>query len=363
MRKNSKLGIVAISLILCVAAVSPIYGKTLNEINEERTQVKNELSELEESISKQKAAVDEIQKKVEAKEKEIEKTKEDIAATQGQIQQIKDNISKQKDGLGKRLRTMYKSGTVGFVDVILGSSDITEFLSNINLLQRIYEGDQKLLETLKQEHKKMKEKEASLKELESSLKAAKEDLDKDKKEAKKKQDAMEGEVNSLQSKLESLNADAEALTAVIQAQTQKPSESAGETSSVVSGGTGQLSWPASGPITSPFGGRIHPITGRWIGHTGIDIGVPYGVPVCAADSGKVILASWYGGYGNAVVIDHGNGISTLYGHNSSLAVSVGQSVSKGEVVAYCGSTGMSTGPHVHFEVRVNGTPVDPLGYL
>ena len=249
---------------------------------------------------------------------------------------------------------MYKSGTVGFVDVILGSSDITEFLSNINLLQRIYDSDQKLLETLKSEHQKMEAKQASLKDLEASLKAAKEELDKDKAQAKEKEDAMQGEINALQSKLDSLNADAAALVAVIQ------SQSGG---SAVSGGTGQLGWPVNGPITSPFGGRIHPVTGIWLGHTGLDIGVPYGTPVHAADGGKVILASWYGGYGNAVVIDHGNGISTLYGHNSSLAVSVGQTVSKGEVVAYCGSTGVSTGPHVHFEVRINGRPVDPLGYL
>ena len=124
-----------------------------------------------------------------------------------------------------------------------------------------------------------------------------------------------------------------------------------------------MSWPCNGPITSPFGYRVHPIFGTTIYHSGIDIGVDYGTPIHAADSGTVIYAGWIDGYGNTVIIDHGNNITTLYGHNSSLAVSDGQSVSKGTVIAYAGSTGNSTGPHCHFEVQVGGSAVDPMGYL
>jgi murein DD-endopeptidase MepM/ murein hydrolase activator NlpD len=116
-------------------------------------------------------------------------------------------------------------------------------------------------------------------------------------------------------------------------------------------------WPVTGPLTSGFGWRW----GRM--HEGIDIAVPTGTPVAAAASGTVIYAGWMGGYGNLVAIDHGGGISTAYGHNSSVAVGVGQPVAQGQVIAYSGSTGHSTGPHVHFEVRVGGSPVDPLGYL
>ena len=118
-----------------------------------------------------------------------------------------------------------------------------------------------------------------------------------------------------------------------------------------------LIWPVNGPITSPFGmrwGKLHP---------GIDIGAPMGTPIKAAASGRVILAAYSGGYGNLVVIDHGNGLATAYAHQSRIAVSVGQQVGQGQVIGYVGSTGYSTGPHLHFEVRVNGTPVDPMGYL
>ena len=116
-------------------------------------------------------------------------------------------------------------------------------------------------------------------------------------------------------------------------------------------------WPVNGPVVSPFGMRW----GRM--HTGIDIGVSYGTPIHAAASGQVIYAGWMEGYGNLVFIDHGRGISTGYAHQSSIAVSNGQSVTQGQVIGYVGCTGHCFGPHLHFEVRVNGTPVDPLGYL
>ena len=122
-------------------------------------------------------------------------------------------------------------------------------------------------------------------------------------------------------------------------------------------------WPVSGEITSPFGWRTHPIFGSSRFHSGLDIGADYGVPIVAAQSGVVIEAGWIGGYGNTVMIDHGGGIVTLYGHNQSLAVDVGQSVAQGQVISYCGSTGNSTGPHCHFEVRLNGEPVSPNNYL
>jgi murein DD-endopeptidase MepM/ murein hydrolase activator NlpD len=118
-----------------------------------------------------------------------------------------------------------------------------------------------------------------------------------------------------------------------------------------------LIWPVSGPVTSPFGYRW----GRL--HAGIDIGVPYGTPIRAAASGNVVLAGWTGGYGNYTCIDHGGGLATCYGHQSSYAVSGGAQVSQGQVIGYVGNTGHSFGAHLHFEVRINGNPVDPLGYL
>jgi murein DD-endopeptidase MepM/ murein hydrolase activator NlpD len=158
---------------------------------------------------------------------------------------------------------------------------------------------------------------------------------------------------------DALAAESAALAARIVAAQRAAAAPSGSTSSAPSApsGSGQLGWPVAGPVTSGFGWRW----GRM--HEGIDIAVGTGTPVHAADAGTVIYAGWMGGYGNLIVIDHGNGLSTAYAHNSSLIVGQGASVGKGFVVALSGNTGNSTGPHVHFEVRVNGSAVDPMGYL
>src|SRR4051794_5918425 len=166
-------------------------------------------------------------------------------------------------------------------------------------------------------------------------------------------DSLSAQEQAEAGEIDALQAQSAAVAAKIQAAQAQSSSS----SSPPSSNPGGYQWPVSGPVTSPFGWRW----GRL--HEGIDIAVPSGTPVHAAAAGTVIYASWMDGYGNFVIVDHGGGIATAYGHNTSLAVAVGQSVSQGQVIAYSGSTGHSTGPHVHFEVRVNGSAVDPLGYL
>ena len=152
--------------------------------------------------------------------------------------------------------------------------------------------------------------------------------------------------------IDALQAASQALAARIRAAQSPPTPGTDQTPS-----SAGLIWPVQGPVTSPFGWRW----GRM--HEGIDIGVPYGTPIHAAASGTIIYCGWEGGYGNLTVIDHGNNLATAYGHQSSIAVGCGQQVTQGQVIGYVGSTGHSTGPHLHFEVRVNGSPVDPMGYL
>jgi murein DD-endopeptidase MepM/ murein hydrolase activator NlpD len=128
-------------------------------------------------------------------------------------------------------------------------------------------------------------------------------------------------------------------------------------------GGGQLLWPADGPLTSGYGMRVHPIFGTARMHTGIDIGAAYGSPVWAADDGRVAYVGAMSGYGNTVVIDHGGGLATTYNHLSGYQVSSGQTVARGQPIATVGCTGYCTGPHLHFEVRIDGSPVDPMPYL
>jgi murein DD-endopeptidase MepM/ murein hydrolase activator NlpD len=169
--------------------------------------------------------------------------------------------------------------------------------------------------------------------------------------------------NQVQSEIQESQALAAAsaeLAARLRSASEAPGSSGGGASSsapaAAPSGTG-FAWPLSGPITSPFGmrwGTLHP---------GIDIGVPTGTPIHAAGPGTVVWCGWMSGYGNLVMIDHHNGLATLYGHQSRIAASCGEQVTTGELIGYVGCTGFCTGPHLHFEVRLNGTPVDPLGYL
>jgi len=166
-------------------------------------------------------------------------------------------------------------------------------------------------------------------------------------------------VSDLRAQQGEINAQQEALSQEIAAAAQ-----AGDSTVPVTSGNGEFIWPVDGPITSPFGYRTDPVTGARSFHPGIDIGASCGTPIKAAGSGVVNTAGWNsGGYGNMTLINHGGGLATLYGHQSSIIVSAGQSVTQGQVIGYVGSTGKSTGCHLHFEVRVNGNPVDPMGYL
>ena len=313
----------------------------LDDIKTQTEDVKNDMSQLVADIENQQAEVDKLEAEMDSKQAQIEQAQADIEQT------VRDMEQRQK-GLNKRLRTMYKNGSVGYLDVLLGSSSLSEFLTNLEMIQRIYQNDQDTLEELEQQEKELSEKEAA-------LKVQQQELSVQKAAAEEKQQALKADKEALQAKLDELNAEADRISSEIAA-LQNPSHK-------YEGG--KFMWPTNTTlITSPFGFRIHPVTGVYTGHTGVDIGCSYGSPVYAAADGTVIVASYgYGGYGVAVVIDHGSGLSTLYGHNDSLHVSVGQKVSRGDVIAASGNSGVSTGPHLHFEVRVNGSYVDPMSYF
>lgn len=344
----------------------------LNQVEEQQTEVSNNLDELAGKIEEQKQVVEELQGEIRIKQEEIQTTEEEI-------KQIKADIVERRDGLNSRLRAMYKNGSVGYLDVLLGSNSLSEFLDNVEMIQKIYKADQDTLTQLKQQEDELKQKQTELKEEKAEIGVKVE-------ESEAKQAELQENINTLQSKLEELNQEAESLNSEIkrlqeenrkkreererqrrlqQQQEQQQEQGDEEPGNVdVDYNGGPFVWPTTSTyITSEFGYRVHPITGIYTGHTGIDIGAGMDSPVYAAADGTVIIAGWYGGYGYAVVIDHGGGISTLYGHNNSLNVSVGDEVSQGQVIAASGSTGNSTGPHVHFEVRVNGACVDPMGYF
>ncbi|WP_456155451.1 murein hydrolase activator EnvC family protein [Veillonella sp.] len=303
----------------------------------------------------------------------------DITLNERQLAEAQKRLEGREAVFYKRVRDIYINGRLSYLDVVIGSKNFSDFANRLEVLKRIIDSDINLISEIKKERaqieahkKKLEEDRAKLVELEKVALAKQAEIEQKKAERNVVLQKAQNDRAVAMQAIEELNASSAQISAMLKERQAARAAAAAAAAAQAAGqgssytwvqGTGQLGWPVSGEITSPYGYRVHPIWGTTIYHSGIDIGVDEGTPVHAADSGVIVWSGWMGGYGYAVVIDHGNGLSTLYGHNSELAVDEGQSVSKGQVIAYAGSTGNSTGPHVHFEVRENGDPVDPMGYL
>ena len=278
------------------------------------------------------------------------------------------------DRLERRVRQLYMTDGPDVLSFVLGTASFTDLLDNLELLGRIGRQDEEIAARMKRardgvadarrrtevaraEAVRVEAAAASAtseqRGLVARLVASRDALTAAEADKRSTLASIREDRGAVLAEIEDLEAQSAELAARIRAAQQQSSES----TTVYASGSGVLSWPVAGTVTSGFGYRW----GRM--HEGVDIAVGQGTPVQAAGAGTVIYAGWLGGYGNLVVVDHGNGLSTAYAHNSSLVSAVGQSVTTGQVIAYSGSTGHSTGPHVHFEVRVNGGAVDPLGYL
>ncbi len=382
-----KRSFAAILLVLSViCAASPVLPQNPSEVRQNLREKKNQLhyqqsrldtlNERERDLSRQ---LSDSQYDLQESRTALNNTVARLESAQARYEdiQIKLNVATKKYRrnqviLGQRLRDIYMQGDMGYLLVLLGSQSFTDFLDYSHYISIIVNRDYELLDEVRQ-----------LKaELTSQAQAAQEALV----EMRKLRDDQAARVNKL-SAIEKRRA---GLLRDVQSQrdqvAQYVTELEGSTQELENKlhatlvkrqshvrphipqkrrtwGTGRFVTPAEGPITSPYGYRVHPIFGTLRFHSGIDIGAYYGSSILAADSGIVIEAGWIGGYGNTVMIDHGGGYSTLYGHCSQLYVRIGQMVNQGEPIAAVGSTGNSTGPHLHFEVRINGDPVDPLGFI
>ena len=277
-----------------------------------------------------------------------------------------------------RVRAMEESGRYNYFEVLFGANSIGEFLSLIDDIGDIMKSDKELedsyrqsvtdLETVKSEYEQAK---SEMEDSKTELEALKVQQEKDIAQADAVIATLQGQIGSNSGMLSQLTAQEQQLNKDIQNKVNelnrqneqnKPQPNPGGGGGGSAVGTGNLVWPSYCTyITSRQGPRTHPVTGEYKNHGGTDIGASYGSAIYAADSGTVVRSSdgWNGGWGNYVMIDHGNGMQTLYAHMSSRAVSVGQTVSRGQTIGYVGSTGMSTGPHLHFEMYVNGSRIDP----
>ncbi|MEQ8173346.1 MAG: peptidoglycan DD-metalloendopeptidase family protein [Candidatus Eremiobacterota bacterium] len=362
---------------------SPAFSDNLSDKKEELKDIKSRISEgkdkIEEANEKEKVLSEKLRKHrslLYSAMKEVDNASLKLKGTEKKLKALKAELrlsekvyAKHQRELDKRLQQIYEDMDPSYITVLTKSKNFSDFLNTYYYLQMIVQDDVSILKQIRKEKEEVNKKKVAVESRYNQVLKLKKQLnDKENKLAAVVADQeylialLNDERKQYTDNVSHLEDEARTMKQEIDAIINKNSYSYGSTVSYK--GNGSLSrWPAAGPVTSPFGWRVHPIYGEWRFHAGVDIGSDFDTPIYAAGDGVIISSDWLGGYGNTIMIDHGGGVVTLYGHCASLAVSYGQHVTKGQLVAYVGSTGNSTGPHLHFEVRQDGVAVDPCGFV
>lgn len=334
--------------------------KEIKDKQKERNAAKDKKLALDIEISGLQDDIDQIQSVINEKDSEI-KVKND------EIETLNVSIKETDKQLKKRMKVMYENGTTSYLELIMSSNGLSDLFTRISIIESIVKHDKSLIT----EFETQKTEIASAKQVIENEKAEQEEA---KKILVNKQDSIESKQAEQQKLVNELNADInelkrqEAEMEKAERQIQDQINAALKSSSQQSvqyTGNGKFLFPLASytRVSSQFGYRIHPITGTKKLHAGIDYAAPHGTAIYAAEDGVVLTSGWINGYGYTVTVNHGGGYVTLYAHCSKLLVSSGQSVKKGQTIAKVGSTGNSTGNHLHFEVKINGKAVNPAGYL
>ncbi len=340
----------------------------------------DELEEKQAGILEKKYAMDERNQyniqQLQLNNEEIALYDEMIAEKNKELQKAIRREEKQLERYRARVRAMEENGNLGYLALLLNSSDLGELLTVMDDVGEIMESDRELEEEYIAARENTEEIKADYENTKTELEAKQEELRAEQKELEAQIEEayqMLAEIEAdIANNVEAYNAlvaaEAEAYTAFnqlaaqLEAQRQAAQQGGSSGGSSIQG-TGQFIWPVGADsITSDFGNRVHPVYGTDKFHSGVDIGAADGANIGAADAGTVVYSGVMGGYGNCVMIDHGNGYTTLYAHMSSISMSKGDTVSQGDLVGQVGSTGVATGPHLHYEVRQNGSTIDPMDF-
>lgn len=352
-------------------ALKQMIQKTRQEISNQKKREKSVLNNLltqQQKLSQLENNYQQIQHALGVAENKVNATRQELFKLQSNFEILESNLQEQRDLLNRRLVAIYKSGPQTYWDLIFISSNFADFVAKFDMLSFFIRDNLRRIDHIKQTQIIVRQQTVVIQNKKAQVESEyNQTLELQNKLAKEQQKVTaqvgttKRELNNIQSnrrKLEKALQEFEETSRQIQAELRRK-----QNSNPVALGNGRFIWPVRGPISSPFGWRLHPILKKKIFHSGIDIAVPFGASVRAADAGVVAVSGWQGGYGNFIAIDHGNGLATCYGHNSRLLVKEGDKVSQGQVIALAGSTGLATGPHVHFEVRRNGTTVNPMSFL
>ncbi len=334
----------------------------INEAKQTQATYNKKKQELDAQMAEVAARVKELDNQIVALQSEIDSKEEEIA-------RLTEKEEENKELFKLRMRALYEDNNSSYLDILLSSGSLSDFFYRLDMIRQVADYDQKVISDIVNQKQKVEEATAILLEKRTEIEAVKETADAEKaklsqliSENTKVMNQLANDIAAYQKEHDKFEQESANIQAQIRSLTSS-GQSSGASSAKYTGGT--MTWPAPRyyTITCPFGPRIHPILKVQKSHSGMDIGAPSGASVVAAADGTVIVSGYSTAYGNYIVIDHGGGTTTLYGHHSSNLVSKGAVVKKGQTIAKVGSTGWSTGPHLHFEVSVNGVLKQPLDYL
>ncbi len=375
-----------VSLVFALTfSISIAIGTTLVAQAEEAGSMETELNSIVRRMQEQFGRVkkirqevntvteqlDEVEKELDQRRSELRSVEHRLLATQRQIEEntkllekTEKSLAGRSQMLNKRIRHIYMNGQLSYLDVLFGASDFTDFVTRYDLLRRILQLDAELIAKAKAEREFIAQKKKELERDIAAMQGLRQVAVEKKEQVTSRYQAKLSILDSLESQKDETERAYNDLQRASKRIEQMIRARKGG-SNVPSGNivSGTYIWPTNGVVTSSFGWRTHPIFGKQILHAGMDIGADYGENVVAADGGVVVTAGEISGYGETVIIEHNATYSTLYAHSSELLVSEGQVVKKGQLIARVGETGYTTGPNLHFEVRVNGSPTDPQEYL
>lgn len=378
---NKKIVLVLLIIMLMLISLSTInmvQAENLNELQDKKNELQNQINESNEQIDQIQIELTEnleqlnnlneriygYESEIASLEKNLGNIEKEIEIVTAKLNLIQENYNIQRDVLQNRIVALYEAGDIVYLDVLLSSNTLSEFVTNYYLIGEIAKYDSDLLENIENQKIQIENIKSSLEENKENVKTIKKNKEKTSIALENSKIIRNSYINKLnaqeketQSKIDEFQAELNSIEAQIVALTT------GNIGSDYVGG--EFAWPAPGytTITSKFGMRFHPIFKVNRMHTGTDIGMPTGAYIIAANDGIVIKSMYTTGYGNMVMIDHGGGVSTVYGHGSEIIAQTGQTVKRGDIIMKAGSTGWSTGPHLHFEIRINGTPVDPMPFI
>lgn len=368
-------------LLVCVP-----LGAQQDKTHQQRQKLQSELRSLQGEIGKLRGVIDQKRREERKVRRDLSELDQAITRVTGQLRSTRDRLAqarkeqaelakrlemltqrlrRRENLLAQRLRAAYKYRSVSYLTLLTNARNINELNSRSFILRQIVKTDRELLEQVRADQQAVADAKAKMDalvrrvaRLETDLRNQQTELTEAQEEKQQLLKDISKERALYERQLAELEAESQAIARRLRALMETPKGRA----RAEQRWSGRFIRPVDGRLTSGFGMRVHPIFKVRKMHTGIDIAAPAGTPIRAADSGVVVEAGYLRGYGYTVIIDHGGGVATLYAHCSALLVAVGQEVQRGQVIARVGSTGYSTGPHLHFEVRVNGEPVNPMGY-